>query len=149
MWNSPMQSVQGPNIESTEMFAIRSASSDSEVRFLDRLGDEFVVELQGHGVTATQWVSAFTDPQGLPGWFKDLASCALPWKGVKSWATLEGEFDISATCSPGGSVTFTVSLKGLPGSAEEWCVTAGTSSELGRLTVIAGEAQKFFESVAC
>lgn len=127
------------------MFAIHSNSSDREVRFLDRHGDEFIVEIEGRGVAATQWVSAFADSKGLARWMEELAANELPWKGVKSWATLEGEFQISATCTSGGSVTFTVTLSGLPGSAEEWRVSAGISSEIGQLVNLAGAARQFFD----
>lgn len=127
------------------MFAIQSNSSDRQVQFLERRDDEFIVEIQGRGVSATQWVSAFSDSKGLARWMEDLAASRLPWKGAKSWATLEGEFEISATCTAGGAVTFTVTLSGLPGSGEEWRVTAGISSELGQLAGLAGAAQQFFE----
>ncbi|KLD65601.1 DUF6228 family protein [Dyella japonica] len=127
------------------MFSIRSSSSDREVRFLDRRGDEFVVEIEGRGVTATQWVCAFTDPDGLARWMESLATNELPWKGVRSWATLEGEFQISASCSSGGAVTFLVTLSGLPGSSEAWRVSAGVTSELGQLPGLAQAARHFFE----
>lgn len=127
------------------MFAIRSSSSDREVRFLDRRGDEFIVELAGRGVQATQWVSSFADPKGLAQWMAKLAANELPWKGTRSWATLEGEFQISATCSPSGSVTFVVTILGLPGSNEEWRVSAGIESELGQLPAIAQAASHFFD----
>lgn len=129
------------------MFVIHSNSSDREVRFLDRRGDEFIVELAGRGVAATQWVSAFTDSKGLARWMEELASNERPWKGAKSWTTLEGEFEISATCTAGGTVTFRVTLTGLPGSIEEWRVSAGIGSELGQLPALAQAARHFFEDV--
>jgi hypothetical protein len=127
------------------MFVIRSNASDRQVRFLDRSGDEFIVEIEGRGVTATQWVSAFTDSQGLASWMDSLAANDLPWKGTTSWATLEGEFQIDATCTPSGAVTFTVTLSGLPGSDEEWRVSAGIASEVGQLPALAQAAHQFFE----
>ena len=126
------------------MFVIHSNSSDREVRFLDRRCDEFIVEIQGRGVRATQWVSAFTDSKGLARWMEELATNRLPWKGANSWSTLGGEFEISATCTAGGVVTFKVTLSGLPGSDEGWHVTAGISSELGQLAVLAGATHQFF-----
>lgn len=129
------------------MFSIHSNSSDREIRFLDRQGDEFVVELAGRGVAATQWVSAFTDSNGLAHWMEELAANELPWKGAKSWATLEGEFEISATCTSGGTVRFMVTLSGFPGSNEEWRVSAGIESELGQLRSLAQAARHFFEDL--
>ncbi|WNL48077.1 DUF6228 family protein [Dyella sp. BiH032] len=127
------------------MFSIHSNSSDREVRFLDRRDDEFIVELVGRGVLATQSVSAFTDPKGLARWMGELAAYELPWNGTKSWATIEGEFQISATCGAGGAVTFLVTLSGLPGSNEEWRVSAGVASELGQLPLLAQAAGHFFD----
>jgi hypothetical protein len=127
------------------MFTIHSNSSDRKVRFLDRRGDEFVVEIEGRGVTATQWVSAFTDSKRLAQWMEELAANELPWRGARSWATLEGEFQISATCTSGGAVTFSVTLSGLPGSSEEWRVSAGVTCELGQLASLAQTARQFFE----
>ena len=127
------------------MFVIKSNASDRKVRFLDRHGDEFIVEIDGRGVTATQWVSAFTDSKGLSRWMDALADNKLPWKGESSWATLEGEFRIAATCTPGGMVTFSVTLSGLPGASEEWRVSAGVTCDLGQLPDLAQAAQHFFE----
>jgi hypothetical protein len=134
-------------LENAKMFAIHSSSSDRKVRFLDRRGDEFVVELAGRGVAAAQWVSAFTDSKGLAQWMEELAANELPWKGTKSWATLESEFKISATCTSGGAVTFMVTLSGFPGSSEEWRVSAGIESELGHLPALAQAARHFFEDI--
>lgn len=127
------------------MFAIHSNLSDREVRFFERRGDEFVVEVVGRGVAATQWVSAFTDSKGLARWMEELAANEFPWQGVKSWATLEGEFEISARCTVSGGVTFLVMLSGLPGANEEWRVSAGIESELGQLPSLAQAARHFFE----
>jgi len=127
------------------MFAIHSNSSDREVRFLCRRGDEFIVELSGRGIAATQWVSAFTDSDGLARWMEELAANELPWNGERSWATLEGEFEISATSTSGGAITFVVTISGLPGSNEEWRVSAGIGSELGQLPALAQDARHSFE----
>jgi len=127
------------------MFAIHSNSSDREVRFLGRRGDEFIVELAGRGIAATQWVSAFTDSDGLARWMEELAANELPWNGERSWATLEGEFEISATSTSGGAITFVVTISGLPGSNEEWRVSAGIGSDLGQLPTLAQAARHFFE----
>lgn len=127
------------------MFVIHSVSSDRNVRFFDRRGDEFIVELEGRGVAATQWVSAFTDADGLACWMEDLASSGTAWKGTKSWSTLEGEFQITATCSALGAVNFNVTLSGLPGHSEQWRVSAGVDSELGLLPSLAEQARQFFE----
>jgi hypothetical protein len=51
----------------------------------------------------------------------------------REWQSLEGDFRLSATCTPLGNVVFNVELHGLQGATEEWAVTAGIDYELGQL----------------
>jgi hypothetical protein len=133
------------SLESCEVFAIHSSSSSRVLRFLDRKGDSFIVEIESFNVTARQSVSAFAVYEDLPGWMEDLATHKIPWVDSKDWATLEGDFIISATCGSSGLVVFNVSLRGCPGGAEEWRVSVGLSSELGQLQNLARAARQFFE----
>lgn len=126
------------------MFIIKSASSSSRIRFRDHDRDYFTVELETFPVTARARISSFTVGNGLAHWFAELAACRKPWEGSREWASMESDFIISATCSLSGTVGFTIELSGLPGSYEEWRVSAGLTSELGILPGIAEAAQGFF-----
>jgi hypothetical protein len=117
------------------------------LRFRDRKGEHFMVELDAYEVTARTRVSDFMDGDGLARWLEDLAMHPLPWKGAKRWATYEKDFTISATCGSNGSVAFVVTLSGLPGSDEEWHVSAGLRNELGQLPNLAKAARRFFTDV--
>lgn len=64
--------------------------------------------------------------------------------GQESWATLEREFQISASCSASGSVFFQVKFYGASGAAEEWQASAGIGFELGLLPGLAARARAFF-----
>lgn len=128
------------------MFAIKSSSSDRELRFLARKGDEFRVELSGHGLTVELLVSAYTDSTGLLRLFETIAKCSEPWPGTESWGSLEGEFNLSATCFTSGQVLFSIEAWGSPGAPEEWRATAGITSELGQLPSIASAARRFFSA---
>jgi hypothetical protein len=103
-----------------------------------------MVELEAYEVAARAMVSDFMDGAGLARWLEDLAVDQLPWKGEKQWTTYEKDFTISAACGSNGSVQFVVTLSGLPGSDEEWHVSAGLRSELGQLPGLAKAARRFF-----
>ena len=128
------------------MFAIHSSSSDRELRLLARSGDEFRVELLGREINVACEVSAYTDSKGLLALFEKLAAHARPWQGSESWSSLEGEFNLIATCSTSGHVHFLVELRGQPGASEEWHASAGITSELGQLQSIAAAARSFFDN---
>ena len=127
------------------MFAIHSSSSDRELRFFDRNGDKFQIELLGRELNVAREVSAYTDSKGLLALFENLAAHVTPWQGAESWSSLEGEFSLIATCSTSGHVHLQVELWGRPGSPEEWRASAGITSELGQLQSIAAAARSFFD----
>lgn len=62
-----------------EMFAIHSSSSDRELRFLARNGDDFQVGLFGRELGVALEVSAYTDSKGLLALFEKLAVHMGPW----------------------------------------------------------------------
>ena len=112
--------------------------------FLSPHGDYFTVELRGSSVQATHAVWAYTDAQGLASLFARLASYERPWSSDECWESIEGEFSLSATCSPLGEVSFSVRIRGLQGAPEEWQVSAALTTELGQLPRIAAGAHQFF-----
>ena len=126
------------------MFSIHSTSSDRQLCFLRRSGDDFVVELLSDSLKARLSVSAYTDRFGLLELFEKLGAATLPWPDEQRWASLESEFELSASCSVSGHVLFRVSLRDLFGSPEEWQVVVGITSELGQLPAIAAQARIFF-----
>lgn len=128
------------------MFSIQSVSSDREFVFSSHGGEYFHVELKGIGVTASTDVWATTDGDGLNRFFQELARHKTPWKGEHRWESLEGEFEISATCTTLGHVVFLVKLAGQIGGVEEWQIKAGLDTELGQLEKIAQNARIFFKA---
>ncbi|MGY0653105.1 DUF6228 family protein [Luteimonas sp. A537] len=112
--------------------------------FLSPHGDYFTVELRGASVQATHTVWAHTDARGLANLFARLATYERPWSGNERWESIEGEFLLSATCSPLGEVNFSVRILGLQGAPEEWQVSASLTTELGQLPKVAAGAHRFF-----
>ncbi len=124
-------------------FSIHSTSSSRELIFADRRGESFKVRIAGD-VSASVEVWVYPDASKPDSLFQELANYEKPWRGVKSWAAVEGEFAISATCSPLGEVVFTIQLRGLRGAPEEWRVSVGLATEFGQLSNIAQQAKSFF-----
>lgn len=89
-------------------------------------------------------VWACKDADGLSQLFSRLGAYDRPWSGVESWESLEGEFRLSAVCSPLGKVTFSVQLSGLQGAPEEWSVSASLLTEMGQLQKLSAGAHRFF-----
>ena len=125
------------------MFSIHSTSSSNELVFSSFNQEYFRVELKGN-VTGSIEVWAYTDIKALLTFFQTLAKASKPWKGEQSWASIEEDFSISASCSSLGQVTFEVTLWGFPGDPEEWKIKTGLVSEFGQLPKIGKRAEAFF-----
>jgi hypothetical protein len=128
------------------LFKIHSVSSNRELVVHSHRDEYFHVELKGAEVTASTDVWIPTDRNGLNAFFQELAGYKIPWNGERGWGSLEGEFEISATCTTLGQVIFQVRLAGMVGGSEEWKVQAGLDTELGQLESIAREAGRFFQA---
>ena len=126
------------------MFSIHSTSSSRELVFSAHKDEYFRVELKGFEVAASADVWAYTDANGLNEFFQELGHFERPWQGQRSWASIEGEFSLAATCTSLGNVTFRVTLLGLQGAPEGWRVEAGLVTDLGQLEKIAKHAGVFF-----
>ncbi|HNB76730.1 MAG TPA: DUF6228 family protein [Enterococcus faecalis] len=127
------------------MFSIRSTSSNRELVFSSRKGEYFHVELKGIAMSASTDVWATTDNNGLNAFFQEIASFKNPWQGTRDWGSLEGEFEISATCTTLGHVIFEVKMAGQIGGTEEWKAQFCLETELGQLETIARNASIFFK----
>lgn len=127
------------------MFSIRSTISNRELIFSACKGDYFHVELKDIVLSASTEVWAAADNQGLNNFFQEIARSQSPWKGTRAWGSLEGEFEISATCTTLGHVIFLIKMAGQIGAAEEWKIQFGLETELGQLDLIARNASEFFK----
>ena len=109
------------------MFLIHSTSSRRELVFSAYKDDYFHVELKGFELSASTDVWAHTDANGLNEFFQELGRLERPWQGERSWASIEGEFSLFATCTSLGNVTFQVALHGSQCTPEAWRWTAPCS----------------------
>ncbi len=127
----------------TDSFAIHSVSSDRALTFSGD-GESWRVRLTGTGISAETAVWAGMGKGELNQFFQTLGKMQRPWATAQTWEALESECALSAKCSVLGDVTLDVTLRGNPGSAEQWMVRAGLSVEFGQLARMAAEAQRFF-----
>lgn len=86
------------------------------------------------------WVET-GDVAGLANFFAELAAFDAPWKGSRTWSSLEGDLALAASCTDLGSVTFQVSMSGMSGAPEEWRLQAGLETEFGQLGRLAADAK--------
>lgn len=126
------------------MLSIHSTSSDRELLFTENTGECFRVELKGFSLSAATEIWAL-DAIGLSQFFEELGKLERPWQGQRTWASVEGDFSLSATCSSLGAVTFRVELHQLPGAPEEWQFGAGIATEFGQLERLGKAAKEFFK----
>lgn len=80
------------------------------------------------------------DAASLTNFFLTLGEQQRPWQGQRTWESLEGDFNLTVTCSSLGAITFRVELRGLQGAPEEWRVIVGIEFEFGQLARLADEA---------
>lgn len=130
-----------------ETFIVKSADTEASLIFSQRVGDDFVVELQSMQLRVVQPVCGYTDPQGVARLFGDAAKHSKPWQGQLQYQSLEQEFSLSATCSLLGVVSLTIGFSRV-GARSEWSATATVQIEFGQLPTLASNAQGFFGAVA-
>jgi hypothetical protein len=126
------------------LFTIHSVSSDRELIFSNREGDFFNVELKGIEVSGAKKVWTHDDANTFKNFFKELAGFEKPWQGSLDIQSLEGEFEISVSCTNLGNVIFSIKISSGYVDREEWHLKADLDTELGQLPQIAKNAEIFF-----
>ncbi len=95
-------------------------------------GGGFEVRLRAEQLVATRWVFMFRhDWDSLAAFFADLASSWRGWDGEKTWASAEGDLEISVTADALGHCTFAFVVR--DGPTWSWL------ARLERIRVDAGE----------
>lgn len=126
----------------TALLTIRSSNSNRSL-CIEAVTDSYLTAvLESHVLSGSVEVWVETgDVAGLARFFGELGELEAPWSGTRSWASLESDLELSATCTSLGAVTFQIGMRGLPGSPEEWQLEAGLETEFGQLSRLAAEAE--------
>jgi hypothetical protein len=129
-----------------DKLSITSSSSNEVFTFSQRDGGFFRFDVTGEAIKATSKVSTYTDEFGIAKLFSKVSEFTSPWDTTESWVSLEGDFEISLTCSSTGHVVIQVKLIQWNGGSEDWHLTVHLNTELGRLQQIAGDVRAFFSA---
>ena len=132
-------------------FTIKSALGDATLEFFAREPvdaarptDYFSIRVTGKKLDASARVYAFSPhSRSLPRLFEEAAAEWQGWDGVKSWESLEREFEIRCSNDRRGHVTAGIELRsGL--YHLDWYVQFAVLVEAGQLDELARRAREFF-----
>ncbi|HEV3028405.1 MAG TPA: DUF6228 family protein [Planctomycetota bacterium] len=120
-----------------ETVSIHSNGSSGELTFhspyaSERSIEQLEVTLTLPGVKATLTVFGL-EIDGPSKFFGEMALHWKGWNGARTWRSLEGELELSATCDKLGHVLLTVQLHENPGSKTQWILNGAIMLEAGQL----------------
>jgi len=125
------------------LVSICSNSSNRELILRDKYGEYMQVVLAGE-VSASTTVWLYTKENSLSNFFETLSSYDKPWKGTRTWTSIENDLSISVSSSSLGAVLFEITLCSLQGE-EEWQINISINSEFGQLSHIAKDVKDFLQ----
>lgn len=122
---------------------IKSADTGAKPEFLDVKGEYFTVVFSSVTLSASQRVWSYTDCRQLTNLFWEMAQSWQGWEGVKTWGSIEGEFNLACTSDKLGHVTLEVDLVERD-TNEPWSPKFNIQIEAGQLEKIANEIITLF-----
>lgn len=124
------------------MVSLCSSNSSRVLHIKVREASYLVATLAGPTLSGAVevWVAP-GDVAGFANFFSELAAFDAPWKGSRTWSSLEGDLELAASCTNLGAVIFLVSMSGMSGATEEWRLQAGLETEFGQLQKLAADAK--------
>jgi len=124
---------------------LKSPISSAILTFYDRDVEYFTVMYANPSVKLKKRVWGYTDCNLLIDLFMSIASEWRGWKGIKQWASIEGDFSISATCDSLGHVMLNIILVEFDGP-EPWMSEVQLGLEPSQTDDIAKSIKVFFEN---
>jgi hypothetical protein len=101
--------------------------------------ESFLVEIKSYDVRSEARASTFMTPD-LGEFFASMANEWRGWSGEKTWATLEGEFELAATADSLGHVRLGFFLRPA-NTGFNWELRGALEREAGQLLTIAHEVR--------
>lgn len=111
--------------------------------FSEHDGDYFLITYESSAVKIHKRVWGYTDCEFLVNLFEFIAKEWKGWKGTQEWASIEGEFSISATCDNLGHVMLAITIKEHDGP-ERWNSEVSLGIDAGQTEIIAKKVRQFF-----
>lgn len=122
---------------------IKSSSGGRSLKFSERNGDYFRVDLEGDEITATKGIWGYTDSVYLVQLFECIAANWKGWDGEKKWSSIESDLMLTATSDNLGHITLEVAIfKNHPDN--DWNISAPVHLDAGSLDKIAKDVATFF-----
>jgi hypothetical protein len=112
----------------------------------DSMSDSFLVEVKAYDLRAEARASTFMAAD-LGQFFTSLANDWRGWQGERTWATLEGEFELTATSDPLGHVRLAYFIRP-PHTGFNWELRGVLELEAGQLESLSLDAQAAWNSNA-
>jgi hypothetical protein len=122
---------------------IKSGNTAATLTFSERDGGYFFVTYESPSVKLRKRVWGYTDCEFLVNLFEFIAKEWKGWDGAQEWASIEGEFGISATCDNLGHVMLTITIKEFDGP-EVWSSQVSLGLDAGQTENIAKKVGQFF-----
>jgi hypothetical protein len=122
---------------------IKSVYTSATLTFSEKDGEYFNVVYEGAAVKLQKRVWGYTDCQDLVNFFQFIAKEYKGWNGVRKWASIEGEFVLSATCDSLGHVMFSLTICEF-NEHETWESNVSLGIESGQTESIVKKMEKFF-----
>jgi hypothetical protein len=122
---------------------IKSSNTSATLTFSEYAGDYFLVAYESPAVKLKKRVWGYTDCEFLVQLFEFIAKQWKGWDGAQKWASIEGEFGISATCDNLGHVMLIITIREYDGP-EDWCSEVKLAIDSGETERVAKKVGQFF-----
>jgi hypothetical protein len=128
------------SLRDVESFEIRSSERGARL-LLRRYQGGLVAEFDAPDLSSATQVYVLGGCDHLDRFWRDLAENWRGWEGTRSWQSLEGDLELSATSDRLGHVALEVRLE--EGAPFPWRVHGKLSLDAGQLHRIAAAARTF------
>ncbi|MFB2661473.1 DUF6228 family protein [Shewanella mangrovisoli] len=122
---------------------IKSGNTSATLTFCERDADYFTVLFESPAVKLKKRVWGYTDCEFLVNLFSFIAKEWKGWQGAQEWASIEGEFAISATSDALGRVTLNIKISEFDGP-EIWSSNVTLGLDASQTENIAKSVGAFF-----
>ena len=122
---------------------MKSTQGRRSLKFSNREGDYFTVELAGDGISATKRIWGYTDTGFLVDLFESIARDWKGWDGERHWSAIESDLEIDATSDRLGHIKLQIKIRSND-PENDWRAIAPIFLDSGTLDNIAGDIKRFF-----
>ena len=120
--------------------------SDTGKLLLGPLENEYLeVHYQTKGIEVSIKPYLYTDGVELANFFKSMANEWKGWAGIKTWSSIEGDFELEATNNSINSIDLVFNLRKNVGDDDDCIFKGKIKIELSALDKIAEDIEKLYQ----